>query len=441
MRSKKTVLWVMVAILALPCLGQYDDDEYSFSRPDSIEGLFTLKTDVDPCQAAYIKQYLSAFIDVVQQKYLPKDFKSPLNIYQSPTPDQMNQQITANFDDTRTQLGFYVPSEPTVYTYLVKCHFEPDNFRYDLLPKVVHHMILANDPDAPLWFTEGLSWWLGAQSQLHDDTLLFKNPIPCENTVLKEKIDSGSRPNIKLLFSAAQNEETFERMDYAKHFSRELIYWLSVNNALESFIKLSLNDGCTLENLEKATGRSWSQINIEMLDFIKRNCPAEAALYKALQTDDLQTKQAYLQTALQYRPHYDLALLETARIALQKRDFEKCLKILEPVLHNPSSGYQRRASVMAAQAMYYSNNYQKALPMYQQAWEYAEHFEYQYRIAYKIANCYFHLEDFENAAQWYKTYLDCKWNEQEMQSCDQYAKKFVELQQPSGYDRNAVSDY
>jgi tetratricopeptide (TPR) repeat protein len=143
------------------------------------------------------------------------------------------------------------------------------------------------------------------------------------------------------------------------------------------------------------------------------------------QTEDQAQKiQAFLK-ALELKPDYHTARLELAECYCRSKDYEKCRENLKQILDDPESIEYRQAAGLMANTYYNEKDYPKALEYYNKAWEYSDCYEYKYRLAYQIGNCFYYLKDPEGAKQWYKKFLDCNWEPEKMKTSVDYARKYL----------------
>ena len=184
--------------------------------------------------------------------------------------------------------------------------------------------------------------------------------------------------------------------------------------------------GYELSVLEETVSGSYGRINIGLSKFIKKDCYAGAYLKDGQQAEDkARKKQAFLK-ALELKPDYQTARLELAGCYYQSRDYENCRENLKQIFDDPESIEYRRAASLMGNTYYNEKDYLKALEYYNKAWEYSDYYEYKYRVAYQIGNCFYYLKNPEGAKQWYEKFLDCKWEQESMKASADYARKYLE---------------
>jgi Tfp pilus assembly protein PilF len=211
------------------------------------------------------------------------------------------------------------------------------------------------------------------------------------------------------------------------HFARAFFYWLYETNQLKKYLKTVREKGYELPVLEEALSMSYGEVNVELLKFIKNDCYAGAYLKDGQDTEDNAQKIQSLKKALELKPDYQLARLELAECYYKNGDRKGCRDNLELILKDPQSAEYRPAACLMAGTYYDEADYSSAFEYYNKAWENSDYYEYKYRLAYKIGNCLYHMQDHECAKKWYKKFLDCKWEQDAMKSGEAYARKYIEF--------------
>ena len=363
-----------------------------------------------------------AFYKSLQGRYFQTDWQKPLTIYYSKTQSDTQQLLNKHGHEAEVGYGHYESSIPAVYTHQFMNNGELSGWD-TLFREITHHFIQLNYRDPPAWFDEGLACFLGEQTQIVKGKLIAGRPNPWREQILRNKIEEGRRPNVKRLFSSST--EQFNDWDLGCHFARAFFYWLHETGQLEQYLKNAREKGYDLSVLEETVSGSYGKINIGLSKFIKKDCYAGAYLKDGQQTEDeAQKKQAFLK-ALELKPDYQSARLELAECYYRSKDYESCRENLKQILDNLESTEYRQAAGLMANTYYNEKDYPKALEYYNKAWEYSDYYEYKYRTAYQIGNCCYYLKDPEGAKQWYKKFLDCKWEQESMKASADYARKYL----------------
>jgi tetratricopeptide (TPR) repeat protein len=383
---------------------------------------FTIHSDLDPCCVQFVRANAEAYYENLQERYFQTDWAKPLTIYYSKTQADTQQLLDKHGHEAKVDYGLYESSIPAVYTHQSMNNGELSGWG-SLFHEITHHFIQLNYHNPPTWFDEGLTCFLGEQAQIVKSKLIVGRPSPWREQILRSKIEEGHRPNIKRLFSSST--EQFHDWDLGCHFARAFFYWLHETGQLEQYLKNVREKGYELSVLEETTSMSYGRINIGLSKFIKKNCYAGAYLKDGQQTEDEgQKEQAFLK-ALELEPDYQTARLELAECYYRSKDYEKCRENLKQIFDDLESIEYRRAAVLMANTYYNEKDYSKALEYYNKAWEYSDYYEYKYRVAYQIGNCFYHLQDPEGAKQWYKKFLDYRWEQESMKASADYARKYL----------------
>ena len=383
---------------------------------------FIISGDLDPRYMQFVQANAEAYYRNSQGRYFKTGWQKPLTIYYSRTQADTQQLLDKNGHKIKVDYGFYESSAPAVYTHQFMNNGELNGWG-TLFHEITHHLVQQNYRDCPEWFNEGLACFLGEQTRIVKGKLTIGGPNPWREQLLRNEIEQGRRPNIKRLFSSST--EQFNEWDLGCHFARALFYWLHETGQLEQYLKTVREKGYELSVFEETVSEPYVKINAELSKFIKKDCYAGAYLKDGRQTEDQAQKiQAFLK-ALELKPDYQTARLELAECYFRSNDSEKCRDNLKQILDDPESIEYRQAAGLMANTYYNQKDYPKALEYYNKAWEYSDDYEYKYRLAYQIGNCCYHLEDTEGAKQWYKKFLDCKWEKDTMKTAVDYAHKYL----------------
>ncbi len=383
---------------------------------------FIIHSDLDPRYVQLVLANAEAYYENLKGRYFQTGWQKPLTIYYSKTQSDTQQLLKKHGCEAEVDYGYYESRVPAVYTHQFMNNGELSGWG-SLFNEITHHFIQLNYRNPPAWFDEGLACFLGEQAQIVKGELTVGMPNPWREQILRNEIEEGRRLNIRRLFSSST--EQFHDWDLGCHFARAFFYWLHETGQLEQYLKNVRGKGYELSVLEETVSKSYGRINIGLSKFIKKNCYAGAYLKDGQQTEDQTRKiQAYLM-ALELKPDYQIARLELAGCYYRSKDYEKCRENLKQILDDPKSIEYRRAARLMANTYYEEKDYSKALEYYNKAWEYSDYYEYKYRVAYQIGNCFYYLKDSEGAKQWYKKFLDCKWERESMKASTDYARKYV----------------
>ncbi|MGA1979183.1 MAG: hypothetical protein ABSG99_01265 [Sedimentisphaerales bacterium] len=388
---------------------------------------FIIRSDLDPCYVQFVRANAEAYYQNLQGRYFQNGWQKPLTIYYSRTQSDTQQLLNKHGHEDKVNYGLYESSMPAVYTHQFMDNGELSGWG-TVFHEITHHFIQLNYRDCPAWFNEGLACFLGEQTRIVKGKLTVGRPNPWREQILRNEIEQGRRPNIKRLLSSST--EQFNDWDLGYHFARAFFYWLHETGRLEQYLKNVRKKGYELPVLEETVSDPYGKINVELSKFIKKDCYAGAYLKDGQQTEDHAQKiQAFLK-ALELKPDYQTAQLELAECYYRSRDYEKCRENLKQILDDPESIEYRQAAALMANTYYNEKGYSKALEYYNKAWEYSDYYEYKYRTAYQIGNCFYYLKDPESAKQWYKKFLDCKWEQESMKAGADYARKYIEPAAP-----------
>jgi tetratricopeptide (TPR) repeat protein len=371
----------------------------------------------------FVRANAEAYYENLHDRYFPAKWQKPLTIYYCRTQSDTRQLLDKNGCETKVGQGFYEPNTPAVYTHQFTDDRELNGWDA-LFHEIAHHFIQLNFRDPPVWFDEGLACFLGEQTQIVKGKLIIGEPCLRREQILRDEFEQGRRTNIRRLLSSST--EQFNEWDLGCHFARAFFYWLYETNKLGPFLKNVREKGYDLPALEETISDPYGKINVDLSKFIKKDCCAGAYLQDARQADNETEKINAFLKALELKPDYQTARFELADCYYRSKDYEKCRENLKQILDDPESIEYRQAAVLLANTYYNEKNYPQALEYYNKAWEYSDYYEYKYRLAYQIGNCFYHIKDPENAKQWYKTFLDCRWDKEDMNAGADYAQKYIE---------------
>jgi tetratricopeptide (TPR) repeat protein len=178
--------------------------------------------------------------------------------------------------------------------------------------------------------------------------------------------------------------------------------------------------------LEELAGKSFGNLNTELSKFMKKEIYAAAYLNEGLKAEAADEKMQAFLRALELKPDYRAVQIELALCYRAKKDYEKYRQYLEPILSDSLSAQFRPAAEFMGNMYYKNKDYQKALEYYLKSWEYCGLYEYKYKTAYKIANCYYYLKDRQKSTRWYWVFLENNFEPEQTQAQVAYAKKYLE---------------
>ncbi|MHC4187678.1 MAG: tetratricopeptide repeat protein [Planctomycetota bacterium] len=384
---------------------------------------FLVESNLDSRLVDIVQKRAEAFYTNLSNDFSLRGWLGQLTIYYSKNEAQTNQLLSKYGFVYLKGNSYYITGSPSIYIHLFDENGKPSD-RGLLFKGITRHFIAQNLNNAPGWFSEGLSSFFAEQSEIVNDKLVVSPVIPNNNTALKEKIDRGSRPNIKQLFSMTQ--EQLHGLEYGCQMTREFFYWLYDTDQLAAYLKNVQKQGFELSVLEKTVSKNFGKINLELLDFLNKSCYAEAHFSDALGTDDPNKKQETLFKTLELQQDYHKARIELIKHFHKADDLQKCKDHLDQILNAPVSPEHMSAAVLMGNLYYKEKDYSKAIEYYTRAWNYSTNYDGRYRIAYRIANSYNHLKNTTSARKWYQTFLTSKWNSNDMTICADYAQKYVD---------------
>jgi tetratricopeptide (TPR) repeat protein len=367
----------------------------------------------------------------IRRKPLPEPEPDPLQIlrqqhltiYYSESESDTQRLLSEHGESREAADAYYIASVPAVYAHRMNNNGDLLG-RGPLFREIINHFIHINSQKGPEWFKQELALFLGEQAKIVKGNLTFGEPNPSRKQHLRDKLEKeGIGDNVKRLFLASP--EKFNSWEVGRAFTQVFFCWLHEKGQLKNYLQKVYSGGHKLPVLEETVNLRYGEIKNELEAFIKTNCSAVMFLEDGRRAEDqAQKKEAFLK-ALQIKPDYQPAQVELAKYYYYDKDYGKCRENLTEVLDDPQSIESRRAARMMGNMYYKEKDYLKAVEYYNKAWEYSDYYEYKYRVAYQIGNCYYYLKDDENAKKWYKSFLDSKWEANEMEKCADYARDFL----------------
>lgn len=387
---------------------------------------FIIKSDLDTRYVQFVQANAEAYYENLAGRYFQVGWQAPLTIYYSGTQSETQRLLDEQGCQTKVDHGCCVAGMPAVYTHQFMDNGERNGWG-PLFGEITHHFIQLNLRDAPQWLTEGLSCFFGEQGHIVKGKLIMGELNSERAQILKERLDEGRRWNITRLFSA--RAEQFFNSDEGRAFTQVFFDWLYETGQLEQYLRSVREKGYELSVLEGAVSRTYGKINVELSRFLKENCDGWAYLGEGRRAGDEALKKEAFLKALELKPDCSGAQMELAKCCCRSKDYEKCGEYLKEILDEPEGIEYQRAAGLMGDACYKEKNYSEALGYYNKAWEYSDYYEYKYRVAYRIGNCYHYLEDPESAKQWYEKFLDCNWEPEStegMKKQVEHARKYIE---------------
>ncbi|MHC5061869.1 MAG: tetratricopeptide repeat protein [Planctomycetota bacterium] len=367
-----------------------------------------------------------AFYDNMCREYFTTGWRKPLIIYYHKNKSDTQRLLARHGRNVDVGYGLYIASKPAVYTHRVMDDGGLSGWG-TLFHEITHHFIELNYHDPPSWFNEGLSCFIGEQTRIVKSGLDIGHPNPWRERNLRNMIENGLRIDIKYLTSLSSKR--FYEWEPGYHLARALFFWLHENNILKTYLQDVWQEGYDLSVLQKATGKSYRQMNTELLSFIKANCYSGAYLQDARQAKNSKEKKDALKKTLEIKPDYKTAQLELASLFYGNKSYARCRERLKPILSDTKSKEHMWALKLAGKTYYKEKDYKKALAYYQRAFENADYCEYGYELAYLIASCHHYLKDYKSAKNWYKKYIDLNWQPEANAKWVAYARKYQEREE------------
>jgi pentatricopeptide repeat protein len=411
--NKQAFLWVCCTILALRTV----------SAKEYYTDHFTVNSDLPPAYVRLVQANAEAYYANMQQQYFPAGWQKPLKIYYSKTKADTQKLLNDHGHYGNVDCARYEPDVPAVYTHQFANNQELNGWN-TLFHQITCHFIHKNFQAPPEWFNEGLACFFRDHARIVRGKLVITEPDPLMLQMLKGGIEEGRRFNIKRLFSSSK--EQLHSWSGGCQFAQALFYWLHENGRLKEYLTNARQKGYDIEVLEETLATSFGKINMELADFIEDNCKVAAHLHDGRQTRDYAQKQQAFLDALRLKPDCRVVCLELAECYYNTGDYENCRKHLNPIFNDPQSPQFLPAARLMAGTYYKQKDYTHALAYYNKAWEYANFYEYKYKVAYRIADCYCQLENPECAKKWFKEFLDCNWEPDKNKAGAEYARKFIE---------------
>jgi hypothetical protein len=387
---------------------------------------FIIDSELDRRYVSFIQLNAEAYYKNMVGHYFAKGSKEPLKIYYLERQSDTQELYIKHGHKGKIDYGRYIASGPAVYTHRLMDNGGQSGWG-TLFHEITHHFVNLNYRKVPTWFNEGLTTFLGEQTRIVKGKLTVGRPNPWRERILRDMIENGQKVNVKLLISLSTGRK-FHKWKPAYHVTRALFYWLYESKLLDEYLKNVQEKGYDISVLEETVGKSYREINKELLAFIKTSCYPAAYYQDGLRAKDLEQKKKFFEKALEIKPDYEPARLELARCFYKNKDYKKCRVLLKPILADLQSTKYRDTLYLMGGSFYAEKLYSKALEHYKKAWEYSDYREYKHELAYWIGNCYRHLADMENAKRWYKRFLEENWDPERRANWVSYAQDYQRRQ-------------
>ena len=382
---------------------------------------FIIHSDLDPRYVRFVQANAEAYYRNMVGRYFRTGWRKPLTIHYSKIESDTQKLLKEHGHNAEGCYGRYINSTPAVYTHRLMNNGSLSGWG-TLFHEITHHFVHLNYRSPPAWFNEGLACFLGEHTRIVKGKLTVGRPNPWREQILRDKVEKGTKPSIKRLFSTSTKE--FYHWPLGYHFARAFFYWLHESGQLERYLRNVQERGYKLSVLEKTVSKPYGRINVELLKFIRKNCYAGAYLKDAWLTKDNAKKKEALQQAFELKPDYQPAQLQLARCYYFSKDYTKCREVLKEILECPQSIEYRSAAKVLGNCYYCEKDYARALKYYQKALDYSDCDEYKYELYYWMANCYRYLKDYETAKKLYKMFLDNNWEPKRLSKSVEYAEKY-----------------
>lgn len=401
---------ILLTLTAVPAEGYHTDH-------------FTINSDLNPAYVKLVQANAEAYYTNMQQRYFPTGWRKPLTIYLSKTQADTEQLLREHGHYANVDYGYYEPNVPAVYTHQFTNNGELNGWGA-LFHEITRHFMHQNFQNPPEWFKEGLASFLGDHMRIVKGKLVLVEPNPNMLQILKTESDSGRKFKVNNLFTTKKRQ--YYGLPGRCQFAQVFFYWLEETEQLKPYLANARQKGYEFTVLQDVLSKSLTKINNELADFIEANCQAAVHLQDAWLTEDHSQKQQAFLKVLQVKPDCRAAWLDLAKCYNQTGDYENCRKYLNQILNYPESAEFLQAATLMANTYYKQRDYTNALEYLNKAWEYSDCYEYKYKLAYRIGNCYQRLENPECATKWYQEFLNCNWEPEENEATINYAKKYIE---------------
>ncbi|MFI4910510.1 MAG: tetratricopeptide repeat protein [Sedimentisphaeraceae bacterium JB056] len=397
------------------------NSQTSHAMPAYTSSHFVIHSNMDVRYVKFLQSNLEPFYEKMQNSYFAKGWDKPLDIYYTKSQSETRKLLAGIGCGQDIGYGVYISGLKAIFT-----HREMDSGGYSglgtIYHEIIHYFVELNYDNAPAWFNEGLATFLGEQVRYVNNQLTLGCPNPWREHILAQMIESKFRIDVKYITSLSTRQ--FYRNNYNYHPTRALFFWMYKNGYLCDYMRNVKTSGYSLDTLEKTVSKPASQINTELLAFIKINCYPAAYYYKGRSLKNTEEKKACFQKALQIKGDYYPAMLELARCSYKETDYENTKAILSQILKEQNCTEYAKAHEMIADIYYEKKEFPEALTHYKCSWENSVCNEYRYWLAYRAGGCWHYMKNTEKAKHWYGLYIDNNWQPDKEPNAVKYAQNY-----------------
>ncbi|MHC4130661.1 MAG: hypothetical protein ACYSR3_01505 [Planctomycetota bacterium] len=187
---------------------------------------FIIESNLDYLLVECVQKKSVLFYRHVYTSYSLPGWTFPINIYYSKDESQTNRLLSKYGFIYLKGNSYYITGSPAIYIHKFDDNGQPVDNTSLLIKGITQHFITENLQGAPEWFIEGLSSFFAEQGDIINGKLIVSDPSPNTSLALMEKIDKGSRPNVKQLYG--MTAEQLHGLPYGCHFARQLFYILKM---------------------------------------------------------------------------------------------------------------------------------------------------------------------------------------------------------------------
>ncbi|HPS55107.1 MAG TPA: hypothetical protein PLP05_05885 [Sedimentisphaerales bacterium] len=388
---------------------------------------FIISSDLDPCFIEYAGKKAELCYDALLGTYFGRgwDQEPPLLVRYSDKQGESESLIKNAGLDTETAENGYVPGSECLYVFRV---YEDGSVAEDSLffGGIASYFIEKNYKTELAWFKTELSCFLSKNLVIANDSVILTRPmiICCEK--LEGQISQENiATNMQNLLSSSL--EKYKSWDVAHPFTQAFFSWLYDRDLLKRYMLDVQTKGHRHKTLiDTAAGISYGEIKSDLIRFIDSYCQLQKKIKLAEQADDFFEKERLLEEAYRGVSDVNTANMAMAKAYYENGDYEPCLEKLESAIKGKHNVNHWQALKVAANVYYRQKAYDKAVQYYENLWKISTNYEYKYRIAYQIANCYYYQGNKYSAKEWYEKFLQSKWLAGDMQKCEEYANKILQ---------------
>ena len=393
------------------------------TQPSTAEAKhFDLRCPMDARYARLVEMNAEAFYAGMLGDYFDRAWTKPLVIHYSRSQADTRRLLKRHKIVGSVGYGVYIPETHALYT-----HREMDGGGYSgwgtLFHEIVHAFTTVNHPKMPAWCDEGLACFLGEWAVIVRGKVTLGRPNPWREQVLRDMIKNGYKIDVPKFMRLSNRRFRADSRNY--HVARALFYWLHHTGRLADYLKALKHKRYSPLTLSRTVGRSYAQINADLLAFIKKHCYCAAWYKEASRTRDPRKKKMLLEKSLAANPQYQPALLQLAFLHRAKRDYQACRKALKPILKDEHSAKSMWSLKLMGDTYFQQGDYASALPFYEKAVTYAAYDVQGYLMYYSLARCHDRMKEAERAREFYQKYLARNWRPKDSPRHVAYARKFL----------------